>query len=259
MNYVDCVFLSLSHTQTICGVGLLQTVETNNMGEMTESLGFPAAVTPASMALFSVAQAAARVVTGAASEYTLRTYGWPRPVYLVAAAAVGVCAHVTLGAVTGELGFVLGVALSGVNFGMVWPLMVLCSGEIFGPSHVGANYLFYDGVSSAVGTLLLSKMIKQGVYERHIDPATSPDADTCLGTDCFRSTHFIIALFCLTCVFSSVAFVVLTKDVYKPVVAIETAFTDSQYDEDDDQEETDLSESDLNENSGNVEMESPGQ
>uniref|UniRef100_A0A7S3KZU3 Nodulin-like domain-containing protein n=1 Tax=Amphora coffeiformis TaxID=265554 RepID=A0A7S3KZU3_9STRA len=230
------------------------TVETNNMGQMTEALSLPSAVTPASMALFSVAQAAARVVTGAASEYTLQKYGWPRPVYLVFAAGIGAGAHFMLGWATGEVGFVLGVALSGINFGMVWPLLVLCSGEIFGASHVGANYLFYDGFSSAAGTLLLSKFIAQDVYEHHIDPATSPDAFTCLGTDCFRSTHFIIAIFCLTCVFSSVAFVVLTKDVYKPVMAIETAVTDAE-----EEEESGVAENGSNEPSENVEMESPTQ
>ena len=228
------------------------------MGQMTEALGLPVAVTPASMALFSVAQAASRVITGAASEYTLQTYGWPRPVYLVMAAGIGACSHFMLGCATGEVGFVLGVTLSGVNFGMVWPLLVLCSGEIFGASHVGANYLFYDGFASAAGTLLLSKLIAQDVYEHHIDPSTSPDAFTCLGTDCFRSTHFIIAMFCFSCIFSSVAFVALTKDVYKPVMSIETAMTDDDEDDNDD-DESDVTENNSSEPSGNVEMEPPTQ
>ncbi|KAL7436178.1 hypothetical protein ACHAXM_005047 [Skeletonema potamos] len=40
------------------------TVMTNNIGQMTEALGFEADLTPASLALFSAAQAASRVVTG---------------------------------------------------------------------------------------------------------------------------------------------------------------------------------------------------
>lgn len=140
------------------------TVETNNMGQMVEALGLSSAVTPAGMALFSVAQATARVVTGAASETTLQTYGWPRPVYLVLAAGIGVGAHVIMGIATTELSFVIGATLSGVNFGMVWPLLVLCVGEIFGASHVGANYMFYDGFSSGAGTFLLSKVVAQSVY-----------------------------------------------------------------------------------------------
>lgn len=228
------------------------TVETNNMGQMVEALGLPSqAVTPASMALFSVAQATARVVTGAASEATLQAYGWPRPVYLVVAACVGVGAHIMLGLATSELGFVVGATLSGINFGMVWPLLVLCTGEIFGPAHVGANYMFYDGFASAAGTLFLSKMIAQDVYEAHIDPNTSPDAYTCLGTDCFRSTHFIIAALCATCIISSIAFVRLTKDVYQPVVLVETASVlddnDDQGDEEQDEEERMADEHELSE------------
>jgi MFS family permease len=191
------------------------TVETNNMGQMVEALGLTAAVIPASMALFSVAQAGARVVTGALSEVTLQAYQWPRPIFLVFASAIGVGAHLLLGLATSEVGFVAGVTVAGLAFGMVWPLMVLCIGEIFGPSSFGANYMFYDGFSSAMGTLLLSKMIAQDVYEHHIDETTAPDAFTCIGTDCFRSTHYVIALLSLTCVGSSLAFMQLTRNVYK--------------------------------------------
>lgn len=191
------------------------TVETNNMGQMVEALGLSPAVTPASMALFSVAQASARVFTGAASESTLRSRGWPRPIYLIFASCIGICSHLLLSAAETEWVFIFGAILSGVNFGMVWPLLVLCVGEIFGPSHVGANYMFYDGVASAGGTLLLSKFIAQRVYDSHIDPATSPDAYTCIGADCFRLTHYLIAAFCLTAIGTSYGFVNLTKDHYQ--------------------------------------------
>jgi MFS family permease len=153
----------------------------------------------------------------------------------VFASTIGVGAHLLLGLASSEVGFVAGVTLAGVAFGMVWPLMVLCIGEIFGPTSFGANYMFYDGFSSAMGTLLLSKMIAQDVYEHHIDKATAHDAFTCIGTDCFRSTHYIIALLSLTCVGSSLAFTQLTRNVYKrlPMTAVlsETA-TDSEDDED---------------------------
>ncbi len=49
----------------------------------------------------------------------------------------------------------LGVTLAGLSFGMVWPLMVLITGEVFGIRHVGANYMWFDGMSSAVGNVLL--------------------------------------------------------------------------------------------------------
>jgi MFS family permease len=111
--------------------------------------------------------------------------------------------------------FVVGVALSGAAFGMVWPLMVLIIGEIFGTAHVGANYLFYDGFSSAIGTLLLSKFVAQTVYEHHIDHNDEhSDGVTCYGHDCFRMSHLIVAGLSLSCVLSSVGMLRTTRQTY---------------------------------------------
>jgi hypothetical protein len=155
--------LMLWTTVILVGAG---TVETNNMGQMVEALSFPDKVTSASLALFSVAQAAARVATGALSESALNwntrqcciDNGVPRPTFLVAASVVGFVAHFSLAIATDELPFVFAATLSGAAFGMVWPLMVLIVGEVFGTANVGANYMFFDGFTSAAGTLILSKV-----------------------------------------------------------------------------------------------------
>lgn len=178
---------------------------TNNIGQMTEALGLPSDLTPASLALFSAAQGASRVVTGIASELALgKNLPWfcgclsapgggvPRPVFLLLASLVGAAAHFILAVSTSEEGFAFGVTLSGVAFGMVWPMMVLITGEVFGTHHVGANYMFFDGFSSAVGTLLLSKFVAQEVYDEHLaeshgDPGASPGDEgnfKCFGTEC---------------------------------------------------------------------------
>ena len=124
---------------------------TNNIGQMTEALGFDSDITPASLALFSAAQAASRVMTGSISESAL---GWnlpwfcgcitggryqrrgddnvmeggshslPRPAFFVFASLISAASHFILAVATTEGGFALGVTLSGVAFGMVWPLMV---------------------------------------------------------------------------------------------------------------------------------------
>jgi hypothetical protein len=109
----------------------------------------------------------------------------------------------------------IGVALSGAAFGMVWPLMVLIVGEVFGTANVGANYLFHDGFSSAMGTLLLSKYVAQTVYESNIDHSDkSSDGLTCYGQDCFRLSHWIVAGLSLTCVLSSVGVLLTTRQFY---------------------------------------------
>jgi MFS family permease len=210
------------------------TVETNNLGQMVESLGLPDKVTPASLALFSVAQASSRVLAGAWSESALQwpiknwcciDQGVPRPFFLLVAALVAAVAHLILAFSTEKISFVLGTTLTGAAFGMVWPLMVLIVGEVFGPAHVGANYMFFDGVSSAAGTLFLSKFVAQEVYERHIRPVTtaddgngstvhSGDLFTCYGPECYRDTHLIVSALCISCGLSSAVLQYTSRRTY---------------------------------------------
>ena len=210
------------------------TVMTNNIGQMTEALGFDADLTPASLALFSAAQAASRVVTGTISEAALswnlpwfcgylsssgKGKGLARPAFLVVASIVSAAAHFSLAIATTEEGFALGVTLSGIAFGMVWPLMVLITGEVFGTRHVGANYMFFDGFSSAAGTLLLSKFVAQTVYDDHIDESNGDQIDEggykCFGTGCFELSHLIVSVLSLTCILSSIGLIWTTRDVYR--------------------------------------------
>ncbi|KAL3797584.1 hypothetical protein ACHAW5_003303 [Stephanodiscus triporus] len=199
------------------------TLMTTNIGQMTEALGFDHATTSASLALFSAAQGASRVCTGIASEISL---GWspprfcrcllssndtgiPRPAFLVLASLVGAAAHFVLAISTSEGAFVFGVTLAGLSFGMVWPMMVLITGEFFGVAHVGANYMWFDGMSSAVGTLLISKVVAQEVYDEHIVREESGGEGNfkCTGLGCFAMTHAIVSLLSLTCIVSSFALI----------------------------------------------------
>lgn len=132
-------------------------------------------------------------------------------------------AHTILAIATDQVLFVVGITLSGVAFGMVWPLMVLCVGEFFGTAHVGANYMFYDGLTSAAGTFLLSKVVAQKVYEEHIDDAhasgggsssSGDDEVTCYGKECFQRTHIVIVLLSATCVVVGLLMQYKTRKVY---------------------------------------------
>jgi hypothetical protein len=191
---------------------------------MAESLRLPSRVASASLAVFSVSQAIARVAVGALSESALtwKTDGFgidggvPRPVFLVVASVVGVFGQGILAYATTLGPFVVGIAFSGVAFGGVWPLMVLCIGEVFGTAHHGANYLIFDGLSSAFGTLLLSKFLVQRVYESHID-LNDPEADgiTCYGSTCFQLSHLATSLLCVTSIGTSLGFLYTTREAYQ--------------------------------------------
>jgi MFS family permease len=190
------------------------TVVTNHMGQMVQSLGFATTVTSAAMALFSVAQAAGRVATGSISEAAMKYV--PRPTFLVVASVVGLFAHLLMGFARSEVVFVAGATLSGAAFGMVWPLLVLIIGEVFGTAHVGANYMFVDGFASAAGTLLMTKLIAQDVYESHISPR-SDDPTTCLGMGCFQETHLAAAGLSMTCIVTSWMLLIATRQVYRRI------------------------------------------
>ncbi|KAL3805369.1 hypothetical protein HJC23_009076 [Cyclotella cryptica] len=207
------------------------TLMTCNIGQMTEALGFDSDITPASLALFSAAQGASRVITGSISESALAWNvpwfcncfgggrGVVRPAFLVLASLVSAVAHLTLAVASTEEGFALGVTLSGVAFGMAWPLMVLITGEVFGTLHVGANYMFFDGFSSAMGTLLLSKFVAQSFYDEHIMKSHGDSIDgenyQCYGKECFQMSHVVVCLLSFTCVVSSFGVMRATKDVYR--------------------------------------------
>jgi fucose permease len=223
MLQTPSAWMMLWTTTILAGAG---TVETNNLGQMVESLGFSNVVTPAALALFSVAQSGGRIITGAASEAALTfdtrrcliDRGVPRPFFFVAASLTAILAHTILAVATDQVSFVIGITISGVAFGMIWPLMVLCVGELFGTAHVGANYMFYDGFTSAAGTFILSKVVAQQVYEDHIDPhdngSGKSDGVTCYGKECFQKTHVIIVLLSLTCVAVSLLMQFKTRNVY---------------------------------------------
>ncbi|CAB9501855.1 Nodulin-like [Seminavis robusta] len=211
--------LMLWTTTILVGGGI---VMTNNMGQMVEALGFPKETTPASLAFFSVAQSGGRVITGALSESALNwptksfciNSGVPRPFFLVTASIAGFIAHMSLAVATTKAFFVIGCTLAGLAFGMVWPLMVLIIGEVFGTANVGANYMFFDGFTSAAGSVLLSKFLAQTVYEDNIDKKDNPENVICIGSACFSMTHSVVAVLSMACILTSVSMLFTTRKVY---------------------------------------------
>lgn len=179
------------------------------MGQMVESLDFPAALNPATIAIFSVSQSCARIITGVISEAALKwkvpclcmEHGIPRPFFLVVASAIAFFSHIMLASATDQVTFVFACAISGLAFGMAWPLMVLIVSDIYGLKYHGANYMMYDGSTKAFGTIFLSQFIAGGVYESHVDRKI--DEFTCYGLMCFRETHLIVAFLALTSVVTS--------------------------------------------------------
>jgi len=66
-------------------------------------------------------------------------------------------------------GIYAGVLLCGLGFGTVWPLMVVVAGDLFGTEHLGANYNFYDGFSSACGSVAFALLLPSFAYDPRVD------------------------------------------------------------------------------------------
>lgn len=210
MLKTQSAYIMLWTCTIVVGNGL---VETNNMGQMVEALRFSDAVTPASLALFSVCQAVSRVVAGTTSD-AMAHRGVSRPFFLIVASCIAFLSQLILSIATTEPLFVFGVALSGIAFGAVWPLMVLIVGEVFGETHLGGNYMFFDGCTGSIGAFVLSNLVAGGVYE-HSSSVLLEDSYTCYGPSCFRMTHVIIASLSLTAIAASIAFFRSTREAYR--------------------------------------------
>jgi MFS family permease len=219
-NYQLTQLLQTPHAWILLWIALVSvgggTMMTNNMGQMVESLALEPqdTVTPAVMAIFSVAQATSRIVTGAVSDAALARYGTPRPTFLIVASLIGASAHALLALTDNQQEglFLCGVMLAGIAFGMIWPLMVLIVGEVFGTAHMATNYLFYDGAASAVGTLLLSKFITQEVYEAHIHDSSIET--TCYGPECFALSNWAAVALALSSVLACIPLLRQTSHIY---------------------------------------------
>ena len=88
--------------------------------------------------------------------------------------------------------------------------MVLIVGDLFGTVNHGANYMFADGFTCAVGTLSVAKFLTQFIYEQHVKESET----TCLGDECFRSTHVIVSGLCLLSFIATSILLYVTRSSY---------------------------------------------
>jgi hypothetical protein len=128
----------------------------------------------------------------------------------------------------------LGSVCAGIAFGSMWPHLVVLASELFGSSHLAANYLFFDGGCGAVGTLLLANLLPTFFYSRAATDddeggsgaGSGPDltnrtcagsSSTCLGAQCFLPTHSIIAGLCLLAVVASAVIARRSAGLYRQI------------------------------------------
>ena len=183
---IECWLLFFS-AGAIMGGGICITT---NAAQMCEAKGF-AGATPAVVTVFSVSQAAGRVLAGVLSEAAFVGVGraWlPRPTFVLFSACIMGVAHALL-LLPQLAALYLAMVVAGLAFGSIFPVLVVLVSELFGLRNHGSNYMFYDGTAAILGVFVLAKLLPQTVYTH-----AAHGAKTCIGLNCFFWTHAAIAI-----------------------------------------------------------------
>ena len=107
-----------------------------------------------------------------------------------------------------------GYFFAGIGFGGVWPLMVTIVSERWGTSHLAQNYMFFDGLTAAIGALPLGKFLPQTIYQAHVRHG----ATACMaGAACFAETQYIIVVASGTSALAAVALAVRMAPLYQRI------------------------------------------
>lgn len=210
-----------------CGTGSGLTA-INNLAQMAESLGSRSV--GAFVALVSVWNFLGRMGSGYVSEYYMKQYATPRPLFLLFVQVVMAVAHLLFASSVPALLYLASI-LVGLAHGAHWTLMVATSSELFGLKHFGALYNTLS-ISATVGSYLLSVKLAGYIYDRQVAAIQAAALATgkiltgpqkCIGPQCFRSTFLVMAGVCgLGCLALS-CLVAHTRKVYKDLYKLQQA------------------------------------
>lgn len=191
---IDMIILFIA---TIFGVGGTLTA-IDNMGQIGESLGYPAKSINTFVSLISIWNYCGRVVAGFASEIFLAKYKFPRPLALTVVLLISCIGHLLIAfGINGSL-YVASVII-GFCFGAQWPLLFAIISELFGLKYYSTLYNF-GGAASPVGSYLLNVRLVGHLYDLETEKlkvkglALKSDGGefTCIGVQCFKLSFIVV-------------------------------------------------------------------
>uniref|UniRef100_A0ACD5V0R7 Uncharacterized protein n=1 Tax=Avena sativa TaxID=4498 RepID=A0ACD5V0R7_AVESA len=181
---------------TICGVGGTLTA-IDNMGQIGQSLGYPAKSINTFVSLISIWNYAGRVTSGFASEALLERYRFPRTLMLTGVLLLACAGHVLIALGVPQSLYAASVII-GFCFGAQWPLVFAIISEVFGLKYYSTLYNF-GGMASPVGAYILNVLVAGRLYDAEADKqpggglaAGSGRDKVCLGVECFKRSFLII-------------------------------------------------------------------
>ncbi|CAM0876920.1 unnamed protein product [Alopecurus aequalis] len=211
---VDMLVLFLA---TICGVGGTLTA-IDNMGQIGQSLGYPAKSIKTFISLISIWNYAGRVTAGFASEAVLARYKFPRPLALTLVLVLACVGHLLIAfGVPGSL-YAASVII-GFCFGAQWPLLYAIISEVFGLKYYSTLYNF-GSVASPIGAYVLNVRVAGYLYDveaakQHGGTLEGAGDKTCIGAQCFRLSFLIITAATVAGALVSLVLVWRTRKFYR--------------------------------------------
>uniref|UniRef100_A0A0E0LI08 Uncharacterized protein n=1 Tax=Oryza punctata TaxID=4537 RepID=A0A0E0LI08_ORYPU len=190
------VDMAVLFVATICGVGGTLTA-IDNMGQIGQSLGYPAKSTNTFVSLISIWNYAGRVAAGFASEVFVERYRLPRPLMLTGVLLLACAGHLLI-ALGVPCALYAASVIIGFCFGAQWPLVFAIISEVFGLKYYSTLYNF-GGMASPVGSYILNVLVAGRLYDAEADrqpggglAAGAGRDKVCLGVDCFKKSFLII-------------------------------------------------------------------
>jgi hypothetical protein len=210
---VDMLVLFLA---TICGVGGTLTA-IDNMGQIGQSLGYPAKSINTFVSLISIWNYAGRVTSGFASEIFLARYRFPRPLMLTLVLLLSCVGHLLIAFGVPQSLYAASVVI-GFCFGAQWPLLFAIISEVFGLKYYSTLYNF-GSVASPIGAYVLNVRVAGALYDaeaakQHGGSLAGGDK-TCFGVQCFHKAFLIITAATVAGALVSLVLVWRTRKFYK--------------------------------------------
>lgn len=175
---------------TICGIGGTETA-VDNLGQIGQSLGYPARTINTFVSLVSIWNYAGRVTAGFLSEILLLKFKFPRPLMLTAVLLISCVGHLLIAFGVPNSLYVSSIIL-GFCLGAQFPLLFAIISEIFGLKYYSTLYNF-GALATPIGLYVLNVKITGQWYDREAARQNNGVKEaTCMGVVCFKKSFLII-------------------------------------------------------------------
>ncbi|XP_042506645.1 protein NUCLEAR FUSION DEFECTIVE 4-like [Macadamia integrifolia] len=214
---IDMLILFMA---TFCGLGCCLTA-IDNLGQIGESLGYPARIVNSFVSLVSIWNYCGRVFAGFLSEILLTKMRFPRTLMMTLMLLLS-CVGYLLVAFPFPGSLYIASIIMGFAFGAQLTLLFAIISELFGLKYYST--LFNCGqLASPLGSYVLNVRVAGKLYDREalkqlaqkgLDRSAVKEL-TCIGSQCYRLSFIVLASVSLFGALVSFILVIRTRNFYK--------------------------------------------